>query len=192
MSLQARMSADDPRWYSANRDLAHNMKELMGRVFKRLQGRAWPELELVLQSHLTTDEEVAEAFDALCRYMAHTQDEMRTEYQEALERAGWFRCDAGAQVAVLAMLGTVVLGVHYAGVRESTIGGQGPAASLRELSRAGEEFSTYMALPRWRRKWTLRWRRLRAAWRAFRSPQWAPTEEAPTCPSTLPKSGPQA
>ena len=154
-SLQARLSETDPRLYNINRDLAHNMKDMLTRVYQRLEKRSWPELEQLLDTLGVPDTEVGKTFDCLCQYMKLQEDNMREEYMVLLDKAGWFKCHPAAQVAILAVLGTVVLGYHYAGVREATLGGVGPAASLQELADAGEKFSKLMTLPRWKRRFVV-------------------------------------
>lgn len=159
------MNEADPRLYNVNRDVAHNFRQVMERVFNRLQQRLWPELESLLSAHQVTDREVSQAFDALCKFIGGAQDNMRVEFQTALAQAGWFKCRPEAQVAVMSVLGTVILGYHFAGVREATLGGEGPALTLTTLASKGEELAAFLAIPRWKRPFVRFWRRLSRAWR---------------------------
>lgn len=160
-SLQARMSEADPRLYNVNRDVAHNFKEVMTHVFERLQNRLWPELDALLEKEEVTDAEVGAAFDALCKFIGNAQEEMRVDFKEAMTRSGWFSCKPEAQVAVMAILGTVILGYHWAGVREATLGSEGPALRLQDLVKQGDATAKFLAKPRWRRRFSLLLDRLR-------------------------------
>ena len=151
-SLQARLSESDPRLYNVNRDVAHNFKEVMGHVFSRLQNRLWPELESLLEARAVSDEEVGEAFDALCEFVGDAQNNMQTDYREGLTKTGWFDCKPEAQIAVMAVLGTVILGYHWTGIRETTLGGEGPALRLADLIKQGDAIARFLAKPRWQRR----------------------------------------
>ncbi len=167
-SLQARMSENDPRLYSVNRDVAHNFKEVMEHVLDRLQQRKWSELEEFLTMAKVPDEEVGKAFDALCLFIGRAQEDMRVSFQDSLERSGWNQCHPGAQVAVMAILGTVILGYHWTGVREATLGGEGPALGLQELARQGGQLARYLAMPRWKRWLFVRVHRVKQGLKALR------------------------
>ena len=161
------MSESDPRLYNVNRDVAHNFKEVMTHVFGRLQNRLWPELDALLEKEVVTDEEVGAAFDALCKFIGNAQEEMQVDFKEAMTRAGWFSCRPEAQVAVMAILGTVILGYHWAGVREATLGGEGPAMRLQDLVKHGDAVAKFLAMPRWRRRLSLWLTRLRRTMRVL-------------------------
>lgn len=175
-SLQYRMSESDPRLYSPQRDVAHCFLPIMREVFSRLQHRICPELEQVLEAHALPDQALGDACEALARFIAGAEEQMRERptrpgegYAQELERCGWFSVPAAAQMAVMATLGMVVLGWHYAGVREATLSGEGPAMDLKTLSEEGANIARFLSLPRWRRKLTYIWLRLRAVWQALRA-----------------------
>jgi hypothetical protein len=75
---------------------------------------------------------------------------------EAMERCSWFEASPGAQVAVMAILGTVVSGYFFHGVRETTLNGEGPAVTLQDLRERGEKCSHLMQMSRTRRWFTKR------------------------------------
>lgn len=166
-SLQARLSQNDPRLYNANRDLAHNFQMIAKLVAGRLEDRVWPELTTLLDKHGVTDDELGAACQAYCLFVGSQADDPHETMLAGLDRSGWLRVRPEAQVAVLAVLGTVVLGIQYAGVREATLGGEGPAATLHEVIAWGERSSKLLALPRWRRRWAIWTNRLRSAWRVM-------------------------
>jgi len=161
------MSENDPRLYNVNRDVAHNFEQVAKLVFNRLQNRLWPELEEVISSAELTDEEMGQAVEAFALFLASAKDEMRTDMAEALEKAGWFRCKPAAQVAIMATLGTVTLGFHFAGIREATLAGSGPALTLTGLAQQGKQCAAFLAKPRWRRRLSCWRRRIRSALRSL-------------------------
>lgn len=175
-SLQARLGPNsDTRLYNANRDLAHNFKQLATEVADRLEDQRWAELQAYLDSRQVTQDDLGEACAAFCQFIAGQAMEKPPPgvkpvelMRQELEESGWLDTKPEAQIAVMATLGSVVLGVHWAGVREATLGGEGPALSLRELASYGQETAIAMTLPRWRRRWRKRLFRLKQAWRALR------------------------
>jgi hypothetical protein len=70
MTLQARMSASDNRLYNPGRDVAHNFKQVMEEVAKRLEDKnSWKELSEVLKRENVTDKDLGDACAAYCRYL---------------------------------------------------------------------------------------------------------------------------
>ena len=167
-SLQARLSKDDPRLYNCNRDVAHNFHGVMTCVMGRLRNRVWPELEEILEDAGCTDQDLADAVEALCVFAAGTKDNMLLDFKDQLEQSGWFQTPGAAQAAVMATMGTVFLGYVYAGLREATLGGEGPALGLVDLAASGKEAAEFMATPKWKRGWVQRWKRWTAAFRTLR------------------------
>jgi len=155
------MSEGDPRLYSVNRDVAHNFKDIMRIVADRLRNRCWPGLEAVMATEHVTDQNVSQAFDCLCRFILSAQEHPRMPFEEALAKSGFEQCQNAAQVAVLAMLGSVTLGYHFVGVREATIGGVGPAKELADLAQEATAVVRWFSMPRWRRSLVALWRWVR-------------------------------
>ena len=165
MSLNARMSKEDPRLYHPGRDVAHNFKDVMGHVNRRLRDRTWPELEEFMVKAGVPDTEVDKAFCCLIAFVSSAYEKGKTSFETCFEETGWFELQPCAQIAVMATLGLVILGYHYTGVREVTLAGEGPAAELKDLDqliRQPSEISRFLSLPRWRRKLRLWWARLRS------------------------------
>ena len=173
-SLQARLTENDPRLYNVNRDLAHNFGTIAKIVAARLEDKAWPELAQIMEHHDVTMDELGEACQAYCLFLGSQMEVPEGEkipsadMEALLTDAGWFKVRPAAQVAFMATLGTVVTGIHFAGIREATLAGEGPAMTLQDIAARGREVADFLALPRWRR-WVLRWRtRLRNALQSLR------------------------
>ena len=168
MNLQARMSEGDPRLYNPSRDVAHNFKTVMEMVAGRLEDGAWPELDKHLKANGITMEDLGEACSCYCTYVAISAEGHDTTMLEALTNSKWFECKPLAQTAVLAMIGTVIAGVHFHGVREATLGGVGPAATVGELVDTGARFVEIMRTPRWKRRLDGFWKNIKIAVQTLR------------------------
>jgi hypothetical protein len=168
MTLQARMSPNDRRLYNPARDVAHNFKEVLMLVADRLEDAQWPELQALLDSQGVSLDDLGEACGAYCQFVAFATTDSETSMLESLEHSGFLKAKPAAQVAVMAMLGTCYSGIQYTGIREATVGGEGPALSVKDLLVSAHLLKTYMGLPRWRRK-LIRWQhRLMRVIRAFK------------------------
>jgi hypothetical protein len=154
VALQARMSEGDRRLYNPGRDVAHNFKEVMTIVAERLETQAWPELAEVLKREDITMDDLGEACGCYCTYIASAIDEEKRGFSmiESLKASGFLDCKPAAQVAVMAMVGTAYAGIQFGGIREATIGGEGPLETIGEIKQHADRMSAYMGTPRWRRK----------------------------------------
>lgn len=166
MSLNARMSPQDPRLYNPNRDVAHNFDQVIMEVAKRCEQGTWDVLVKLAQEKGLTDEDLGKACQCICRFVAH-QPEKGESMGMCMSKCGFLECPDTARVIVAAYLGTVTLGMHWAGVREATLAGQGPAFAYKKLRWYGLMCTKLMSLPPWKRKLYLFWRRVRLAWRTL-------------------------
>jgi hypothetical protein len=153
MTMQARMSADDRRLYNPSRDVAHNFKDVMELVAGRLEDKAWPELDALLARESITLDDLGEACGAYCRYLASAVDEPTLPMHQSLDKSGFFNCKPAAQIAVMAMIGSCYAGIQFAGIREATIGGEGPLQTVGELLKHAEHFQKYAGMSRLQRRW---------------------------------------
>lgn len=168
MTMQARMSAGDNRLYNPGRDVAHHFKEVMETVAARLENTAqWFELSAILKQNGTTDEDLGEACAAYCRYLVASANDPKLPMVKAIEQSGFFNTQPAAQVAVMAMIGTVYAGIQHVGVREATLDKVGPLYDAKSLVKEAESLLEYMRYPRWRRKLSRFFNRLKAALASF-------------------------
>jgi len=166
-SLQARLSENDPRLYNVNRDVAHNFEYVANLVAGRLEDGLWPELDHLVRKHNISMDDLGEACQAFCLFIG-AGVEQSNDMQEALDESGWFKVKPAAQVALMATLGTVILGMHFSGVREATLNGEGPAATLSQVAARGKETADYLAMPRWKRWFSRRFKRIKKAFAILR------------------------
>ncbi len=157
MTLQARMNADDRRLYNPSRDVAHNFQQVMTLVAERLEDQSWPELAAILQREKVNMDDLGEACACYCNYIASAATSPTLAMVASLEQSGFFNCKPGAQVAVLAMIGTCYAGIQYAGVREATISSEGPLQTVGELVKSAEKLRSYIGVPKWKR-WLCKWK----------------------------------
>lgn len=168
MTLQARMSSEDRRLYNPSRDVAHNFQQVMELVAGRLEDQSWPELEGILRREKVNMDDLGEACGAYCQYLASAASEPTLSMFDSLSKSGFFQCKPGAQVAVLAMIGTCYAGMHYAGIREATIANEGPMQTIGDLLKHAELFRKYVGMSRWKR-WFVKWKaRIHASFSALR------------------------
>jgi|TARA_R110000824_G_scaffold82768_15_gene207522 hypothetical protein len=151
--LQARFSEHDPRLYNVNRDLAHNYKRILEVVAARLEDGSWVELDAHLKENGVTMDELGEACAAFCRYVASAATDKKSDMFDGLTKAGWFECEPLAQAAYLAVMGTVVAGMAHRGIREATLGDDGPALRVGDLTESGERCLAAMRVSKRKRRW---------------------------------------
>ena len=153
MSIQARMTANDPRLYNPSRDVAHNFQHVMELVASRLEDQTWPELDSLLRREEVTLDDLGAACGAYCTYLASAKTDPLLAMHSSLEQCGFFKCKPAAQVAVLALIGTCYAGIQYAGIREATLGGEGPMQTVGDLMVHAEHFRKFTGMSGLRRKW---------------------------------------
>lgn len=157
MTLQARMSSEDRRLYNPSRDIAHNFQQVMELVAARLEDQSWPELEEILRREKVSMDDLGEACGAYCCYLTSAVDSPTLSMFDSLAQSKFFQCKPGAQVAVLAMIGTCYAGMQYAGIREATIASEGPMQTIGDLMKHAERFRKYAGMSRWQR-WFIKWK----------------------------------
>lgn len=167
MGMQARMSQADERLYSPNRDVAHNFEYVIQEVAKKVEEGRWDYLADLAKREGVTDDDLGAVCAALCKFVTVQLDYKRESMAQCLARCGFLELKPAARAAVMATLGTVILGMHWAGVRESTLGGKGPALTYKQLRWHGRKLVLLMKMPRWRRRLYTLWGRVRRAWRVL-------------------------
>lgn len=167
--MEARMSPGDKRLYNPSRDVAHNFGEVMKLVAERCSADNWHAIVSLAKDRGVSQEEIGRGCQAMLQFVAtQLNGEDRESMSQALSRSGFFDVSETCRVILMAHLGSVMLGMHWAGVREATIGGQGPALTYRNLRWHGKQCAILMAkLSPFRRRWHCFWRRVRLAWRVL-------------------------
>lgn len=163
--LQARL-ADNTPWYSANRDLSHCFKFILGELARRVSKDPWPAAAKILADAGVPPEKQGEAISALVRFTAGCTRNNNMLGQ--LEESGWFELPEEVHLAILGTIGQIVLGIAWSGMKEATIGGAGPAKDMKTLFSEGRRATLQLRAGRWglfRRRWLGRVRRFwRLVW----------------------------
>jgi hypothetical protein len=146
MSVQARMSSSDNRLYNPSRDVAHNFKAVMELVVDRLDHDRWPALTELLNREGVTTEELDTACNCYCNFLLAGAEDGRLSMTEVLDNSGFLQCKPAAQVAIMSMLGTCYTGIQFVGMREATLGGEGPLLTVKELQQQASCLRRYLAM----------------------------------------------
>lgn len=155
-TMQARLKQNTAA-YNINRDLAHNWTKIANFIAVRLEDGLWPELADLLKREGVTMDDLGEGCKVYCTFIGTAADDPKEDVRDALDRCGWFKLSPVVQIALMATLGTIVTGMQFNGVREATLGGEGPAQTLPEVMNYGKRVSDFLAQPRWKRTLVL-WR----------------------------------
>ena len=174
MSLQARASQWDHRQYNVGRDVAHNFGDVMREVADRLEKGSWPALNRMLENTLVTQHDLGLACEAFCVFVMSSADHKKERMTECLARSGWDSVPEEAQVALMAVLGTVMSGYYWVGVREATLGGSGPCLTSQDLRDRGRACAQAMAVSPVRRYLRRVGARLGEVWSTLRGTKVAP------------------
>jgi hypothetical protein len=161
------MSAGDQRLYNVNRDVAHNFDAIIKAVATALEEARWDTLTGYAREKGVTDDDLGQGCACLINFVLGQLDK-KESMACALSRSGWLDLKPEVRVIIMAYMGKVVLGMNWAGVHETTLGGDGPLLGYRRLRWYGQRCIKLMKLPWWRRKLYRLGYRLRQAWRAFR------------------------
>ena len=151
MSIQARASEWDHRLYNINRDVAHNFGDVMREVADRLEDGRWPVLAEIMEHYKISQEDLGRACEAFCIFVTSAADDRKERMGACLARSGWYDVPEHAQVALMAILGTVMSGYFWSGAREATLGGVGPCLTYTDLRERGKQCAALMQIPRWKR-----------------------------------------
>lgn len=124
--------------YSPVRDLAYCFPRQMAAVAQNFANRRWPELEDALckidSCDLATGEvNVGRVFEILTEMMYSAADAAKTNEKLAdrMREAGFSELPPGARIAVFAMLGSVVFGQFFNGLRDITPMGEIPPSTIK-------------------------------------------------------------
>lgn len=147
MSIQARMSPNDQRLYNPARDVAHNFAGVVELIINNYDDAGWAALREFTTQQGVTDEDIAATLDAFVTAIMYAKDKLKRKLSihAALTETGFFKQKLLAQVTIMALLGQIYTGMHYAGIREATIGNEGPIYELDSLLAAASSLREKMS-----------------------------------------------
>lgn len=165
MGIQMRLSANDERFYSPDRDLAYCSPHLVHRAMLGLNPENqehW--IRAFIEENNIPPEQLVEAARALADYMnkALTDPQYKQPF-EALQAVGFFNLDPKTSCIVCAKLGQVFLSAIFSSIRDVTRDPKAPPFNTKEIADAAEKLQEdvrkFRTMPRWRirLKRTVRW-----------------------------------
>jgi len=136
--------------YSPSRDFAYNYPQLVKCIINSFNVGRWPELVYTMsQAHyadrtLTEEEDafiwgkICEAKDVYCNFLNECCVDPDETVDQVLDRVGWNNLPEAAQITWLAMMGQVMTGQVFQGLRDVTYQGEGARSEVKELLQAGQ------------------------------------------------------
>lgn len=153
MSLQVRQTPGGPL-LSPLRDWAYNYPQIIECIIRAFNQEYWPELHRLLtvlwqdaHPQLDDEEAYAAAWDELLRakdaYVAFVQlcagqEDPQETLQQVFDKSGWTQIHPAAQAVWLAMLGQVMTGQLFMGLRDITTLGAGPGPEAQAVLTAND------------------------------------------------------
>lgn len=153
------------RLYNPSRDLAYLYVPLLRTVADSLEDNTWaPALE-VLKQHEVTMDELGEACKKYIEFFQlAASGEGSPDCVDALEKCGWFELRPVVHLAFCAVVGRLITGMTYSGIRDLNFEGFEGLASPEMLTSVGERVARHMARPAWQR-WVIRFAKSCMFWR---------------------------
>lgn len=138
----------DQGCYAPDRDLINAYPQAIDLAVKRFNAKSWPELHELAEANGVDWEQLCDTMYAFTEFMVTSIDDPSVTMEEMMRRSGFFEGKPMARVAVMAMIGSVVIGQLYHAVRETTPLGAIPepmgatAERMRALIANGKSVST--------------------------------------------------
>jgi hypothetical protein len=151
MSVQMKVSQNDNRLYSPDRDIAHNFKFVVTKVGDMLTDEHWPALTKLLKDHGVTTDQLGDAHRAYIIYVATTAQHPKEKIQHALQRSGWADVPEIVKIAHQAYIGLIMTGMWYYAARDASLGAD-TSVDAKTLVEEGDRIARLMRQSWWRRK----------------------------------------
>lgn len=124
--------------YCPGRDIVYVYPEMIRSVVKCFNRGMWPKLvELVAQlkgsSVEEANDELCQANDAFSKFVAICCENPDEKYPDVMKRAGWEELSHPARFGYMSMLGAVVAGQLFSGLRDTSMAGDSPPPEARSL-----------------------------------------------------------
>lgn len=145
---------EQSQFYNPARDWAYNYPALVECVISAFNRNYWPELRAQLlhvwlfeNGELTHEEADAESWNELCKakdaYCAFLsacagQQNPHETMEQVLEKSGLLACHPMARATWLAMLGEVMTGQLFVGLRDITELGAGPSPGVQKITETND------------------------------------------------------
>lgn len=146
--------------YSPTRDLVYLFPAVIQTAIEAaIEKKPWPDLQLWLDEHKISDEELSEGFNTYVSFISNAPESHGKTLTQAFEDSGWLALRWQVRVVVMFYLSYVLSGTVFRGVRDA-VDEEHAVPTLPALIEAGRELDEYVRLPGWK-KWLYRWQRKR-------------------------------
>lgn len=155
--INMRMTPQDPRFFSPDRDLAYCTPHLVHRAVLGLDPEHQePWIKKFLAAQNITSESLIDGARILAEYMNKALLDPKYKHPyEALLASGFFDLPDEVQVVILAKIGQVFLSGFFTAIRDVLRDPNDPPASLQKIADAAttlqESAAKYRAAPAWRK-----------------------------------------
>ena len=156
MSLSLRPKGSSDPFYNPGRDLAYCYPKAVEEVAKRFNEHRWPELEALAADAGVTFDQLCDAMDAYIAFLNIAHERPEEKIGECMVRSKWLAQPKAAQIAIVAMLGTVVTGQLFYAIRDTSSPDE-QNADIQAITKYGGEAKRWMyAHPLRTKLWTWR------------------------------------
>lgn len=112
-------------FYNPARDFAYNYPQLLACVCKAFESSHWPEVKSFVAAAMNVTEEQAweslcDVNDAMMRYVNICCEDPTETVEDLLKRSGFVDLPNPARIGYMAMIGMVMVGQLFAGLRDVT------------------------------------------------------------------------
>lgn len=146
--------------YSPARDFVYVYPAVIQTAIESaIEKKPWPDLQLWLEEHGISDQELSDGFNAYTKFMASAPESHGKTVTEAFDESGWLALRWQVRVVVMFYLSYILSGTVFKGVRAAVDDEHG-VPTLAGMIEAGKQLDEYVRLPVWK-KWWYRWRRRR-------------------------------
>lgn len=144
--------ATDAELYNPGRDLAYAYPKMVSEVTQRFNSESWPALIGMTDQAGVTYDQLCDAMEAYCLFLNQAHQRPDESMAEVMVRSGWMSQPPAAQVAIMAMLGTVCSGQLFHAIRDLSKP-DGPAlTNIAALAESGRRCK----LLTYRAQWTVK------------------------------------
>lgn len=147
LTIRPNYGQDGSLPYAPQRDLRYIYPGILQAVCDRFNGGGWPALSNYAESRGCTGEDLIQAHLAFVSFVNNSCDNPEENMEQVLHSADWFNTPVEAQVAYMAMLGTVLAGQLFYALRDTTKLGDKPDGAEDLMKQALDIVVKYGAKP---------------------------------------------
>ncbi len=152
MSTHMRLKGSEGELYTPGRDLAYCFHDMVENVANRFSENKWPALMALMEREKIEFPQLQAGMDSFCRFLVEAQQKPDRDIRESMRSSGWLDQPPQVQIAINAMLGSVVMGQLFAAVRDLALIDAPHQRNMLPLIKYGKISKLLMYMPPWRRR----------------------------------------